>query len=127
MGIEVLIVDDSAATRQVIERTIRMTDSNIGVCHHASNGREALGILKTTWIDLVFTDLHMSEMDGRELLRQIHASELWRRIPVAVLTSERSDETKSELVDLGASYYQNKPLTPESLKEVFDSLKEMMP
>jgi len=127
MPIEVLIVDDSAATQQVIERSVRMADSDIGDCHHASNGAEAIAVLETVWIDLVLTDLHMDKMDGRELLSRMRASELWSGIPVGVLTSERSDETESELMELGANYYQKKPLTPESLKELFDTLKEMMP
>jgi two-component system chemotaxis response regulator CheY len=127
MAIEVLIVDDSAATRQVIERTVRMADSAVGSCHHAANGKEALKVLQERWIDLVFADLHMPLMDGRELLRRIRENELWSKIPVAIITSERSDETEIELVELGANFYHKKPMTPESLKEVFDSLKEMMP
>jgi two-component system chemotaxis response regulator CheY len=127
MSIHVLIVDDSATTRQVIERIVRLTDTTVGECHHAGNGADALKILETTWIDLIFTDLHMPLMDGRDLLRRVRENELWRRIPVAIVTSERSDATELELVELGADYYHQKPLTPESLKDVFDSLKEMMP
>lgn len=127
MAIQVLIVDDSATTRQVIERIVRMSDPNVGECRHAGNGADALKILETAWIDLIFTDLHMPIMDGRELLRRVREHELWRQIPVAIVTSERSDATELELVELGADYYQQKPLTPESLKGVFASLKEMMP
>jgi two-component system chemotaxis response regulator CheY len=127
MSIAVLIVDDSSATRQVIERTVRLSDPNIAACHHAGNGQEALKVLQEQWIDLVFADLHMPEMDGRELVRRIRENSLWARIPIAIITSERSDETEVELVELGANFYHKKPLTPESLKDVFDSLKEMMP
>src|SRR5471030_3063779 len=100
MGIQVLIVDDSATTRQVIERIVRLTDSSVGDCRHASNGAEALEILKSSWIDLIFTDLHMPLMDGRELLRRVRENELWAGIPVAIVTSERSDATELELVEL---------------------------
>lgn len=127
MGIQVLIVDDSPTTRLVIERVVRLSDPDVDVCHHASNGEEALRILEQQWVDLVFTDLHMSVMDGRELLHRIRESELWKNIPVAVVTSERSDETEVELVEMGANAYRKKPLTPESLREVFTSLKELMP
>jgi CheY-like chemotaxis protein len=127
MGIQVLIVDDSPTTRMVIERIVRMADSDVDTCHHASNGEEALRILETHWLDLVFTDIHMNGMDGRELLHRIRASEIWKNIPVAVITSERSDETEVELVELGANAYRKKPLTPESLLEIFTSLKELMP
>jgi two-component system chemotaxis response regulator CheY len=127
MAIAVLIVDDSIATRQVIERILRLADSEIGSCHHAGNGNDALKILREQWIDLVFADLHMPGMGGRELLKRIRENDLWARIPVAIVTSEQSDETEVELVEMGANFYQKKPLTPESLKQVFDTLKEMMP
>jgi two-component system chemotaxis response regulator CheY len=127
MAISILIVDDSAATRQVIERVARLSDPNVGTCHHAGNGNEALKVLQEQWIDLVFADIHMPGMDGRELLKRIRENNLWAKIPVAIITSEQSDDTEVELVDLGANFYHKKPLTPESLKEVFNSLKEMMP
>jgi two-component system chemotaxis response regulator CheY len=127
MAISVLIVDDSAATRQVIERVVRLSDPNVGTCYHAGNGNEALKVLQEQWIDLVFADIHMPGMDGRELLKRIRENNLWAKIPVAIITSEQSDDTEVELVDLGANFYHKKPLTPESLKEVFNSLKEMMP
>jgi two-component system chemotaxis response regulator CheY len=127
MGLNILIIDDSATTRQVIERTVRIADETISQCHHASNGREALKILEHAWVDIIFADLHMPEMDGREFLKRLREVELWKNIPVAVITSERSDETEVELLELGASFFHKKPLTPEILKEIFDSLKEKMP
>lgn len=127
MGIQVLIVDDSPTTRIVIERVVRLADPEVDICHHASNGEEALKVLEKQWIDLVFTDIHMSGMDGRELLHRIRESEIWKNIPVAVITSERSDETEVELVEMGANAYRKKPLTPESLRDLFTTLKELMP
>jgi two-component system chemotaxis response regulator CheY len=127
MGINILIVDDSAGTRQVIERTIRITEAALGDCHHAGNGREALEILRGNWVDLIIMDLHMPEMDGRTLLHQIRVVEMWRTIPIAVVTSERSDQTEAEVLAMGATTYQKKPLTPEILKNLFDSLKARMP
>lgn len=127
MGIRVLIVDDSPTTRMVIERVVRLADTDVELCLHAGNGEEALRVLEEHWVDMVFTDIHMNGMNGRELLHRIRASEFWKNIPVAVLTSERSDETEVELAGLGANAYRKKPLTPESLREVFSSLKELMP
>ncbi|HEY3322805.1 MAG TPA: response regulator [Planctomycetota bacterium] len=127
MSIEVLIVDDSATTRMVIERIVRLTEPDVKVCHHAGNGQQALEILKQRWIDCVFTDLYMPEMDGRELLRHMRENEMWRNVPVAVITSDCNDATAVELVQLGANCYQKKPLTPEIVRELFETLKEKMP
>ncbi|HEY3325006.1 MAG TPA: response regulator [Planctomycetota bacterium] len=127
MSLEVLIVDDSATTRMVIERIVRLTEPEVGVCHQAMNGRQAIEILKERWIDCVFTDLYMPEMDGRELLRRMRENELWRHIPVAVITSAHDNETAVELVQLGAHCYRTKPLTPEMVRDIFEALKEKMP
>lgn len=126
MSINLLIVDDSASTRKVIERAARIAEPDIGECHHASHGREALEILRQAWVDFIIVDLHMPEMDGRTLLHQIRAVDMWRGIPIAVVTSERSDQTEAEVLAMGATTYQKKPLTPESLKQLFDILKARM-
>ncbi|HEY3323303.1 MAG TPA: response regulator [Planctomycetota bacterium] len=127
MSIEVLIVDDSATARRVIQRIIQLTEPDAGECYEAGNGQQALEILNTHWIDCVFTDLYMPEMDGRELLRRMRENELWRNIPVAVLTSDRNEETTAELLQLGATCLSHKPLTPELVRELFERLKEKMP
>ena len=127
MSISVLIIDDSQTTRWFIEQALHAADPDVGTCHQASNGREALAILEQTWVDLIFLDLHMPEMNGRDLLRRIRANEMWHGIPVAVVTSERSDQTEFELSEMGATYYQKKPLTPEILRDILAALKEMMP
>jgi two-component system, chemotaxis family, chemotaxis protein CheY len=124
MGLQVLIVDDSSTTRLVIQRIIRLTDPEIGACHQAANGREALAILAQQQIDCVFADLHMPEMDGRDLLRAIRANEQWKNLPVAIITSEVSDATGIELVQLGATCYRKKPLTPEAVRGIFESMRE---
>jgi two-component system, chemotaxis family, chemotaxis protein CheY len=127
LSICVLIVDDSTATRMVIERIVRIADPDIGSCLHAPNGVKGLELLQSNKVDLVFTDVHMPEMNGREFLRQMRANDSWSHIPVAIVTSECSDESEVELVELGASFFHKKPLTPESLFEVFAALREKMP
>ena len=127
MSIEVLIVDDSATTRMVIERIIRLSDPDVSACYQARNGRQALEILKAHWIDCVFTDLYMPELDGRELLRRMRENELWRNIPVAVMTTDRGETIATELAQLGASFYREKPVTPEMVRELFETLKEKLP
>lgn len=124
MGLQILIVDDSSTTRMVIQRIIRLTDPELGACHEAANGREALAILARQHIDCVFADLHMPEMDGRELLRAIRANEQWKNIPVAIITSEASDAAAVELAQIGATCYRKKPLTPDAVRGIFEAMRE---
>jgi two-component system chemotaxis response regulator CheY len=127
MSLQVLIVDDSSTARTVIERIVRLTDPGVGACYQASNGREALEVLSHHWVDCIFMDLHMPEMDGRELLSRLRQNELWRTIPVAVITSEQSREIEQELAALGPCALYRKPLTPELVRDIFGKLLEKMP
>lgn len=61
--------------------------------------------------DLVFLDLNMPRMDGREVLREIDADPQLRTIPVVVLTTSSADEDVNTAYNLCASSYLTKPVT----------------
>jgi two-component system, chemotaxis family, chemotaxis protein CheY len=120
---KVLIVDDSSAIRTLIERAIRLCDENAVSCFQAPDGAEALRILSTNPMDLVFVDLHMPNMDGREFLAELKKADRKPIPTIAVVTSERSDETALEISELGASFYLQKPIAPENIKEVYEHVR----
>ncbi len=64
------MVDDSATIRAVIAKTLKLAQIPIGQLFQAADGRDAMAILETQWIDLVFCDLHMPRMTGIELVEQ---------------------------------------------------------
>jgi CheY-like chemotaxis protein len=111
----------------VVERAIRLADPGVSGFHHAADGRAALDVLAQHWVDAIFCDLHMPTMTGREFIQTVRAHELWKNIPIAVLTSERSPETEEEVLALGANLYCMKPVAPETLRDLFEALKECMP
>lgn len=123
---KVLIVDDSSAIRTVIERAIRLCDAQPVECFQAPDGAEALRIVSANPIDLIFVDLHMPNMDGREFLARLHKGERHTNATIAVVTSERSDETAVEISALGASFYLQKPIAPENIKEVYVHARERL-
>ena len=77
MEADVLVVDDSAAIRKILQRVLRQTGIAIGAIHEAGNGQEALEILKVHRLDLVLTDINMPKMDGLQFLAAMKASEGW--------------------------------------------------
>jgi signal transduction histidine kinase/CheY-like chemotaxis protein len=81
----VLVVEDDAATRELIRRTLVAGGWNV---REASNGREALTMIQRSRPDLVLLDLMMPEMDGFEFLEQLRANPEWRGIPVVVVTAK---------------------------------------
>jgi two-component system, chemotaxis family, chemotaxis protein CheY len=114
---DVLVVDDSAAIRKILQRVLRQTGIAIGAIHEAGNGLEALEKLKTLKPGLVLTDINMPAMDGLQLLAAIKASVEWRHIPVMMVTTEGGESKVGEAVRLGAAGYVRKPFTADQIKE----------
>jgi two-component system chemotaxis response regulator CheY len=122
MSVNVMIVDDSLPMRTVIIKTIKA--SGFGNAHffEAINGREALNLLQTEWMDLVITDYNMPEMNGMELLQEMKKDDILRAIPVLVVTTEGSREKIKAFLDQGAADYVKKPFTPEAIRQKIISL-----
>ena len=80
----VLVVEDDAATREVIRRAL---EKDGWVVFEANNGRHALESLAISTPDLIVLDLMMPEMDGFEFVAELRRSESGRRLPVVVVTA----------------------------------------
>ena len=113
----ILVVDDSAAIRKILQRVLRQTGMAIRGIHEASDGQEALNLMKTQHVDVILTDINMPRMDGIQLLSALKAAEQWRRIPVLMITTEGGESTVGEALRLGASGYVRKPFTADQIKE----------
>ena len=117
MESEILVVDDSAAIRKILQRVLRGTGIPIGAIYEAGDGQEALETLDKQKIDLVLSDINMPKMDGLQLLASLKASEKWRSIPVVMITTEGGETRVAEAVKLGAAGYVRKPFTADQIKE----------
>lgn len=117
MESDVLVVDDSAAIRKILQRVLRQTGMAIHAIHEAGDGQEALDLLKTNAVHLVLTDINMPKMDGLQLLAALKASAQWRNIPVVMITTEGGETKVGDAVRLGAAGYVRKPFTADQIKE----------
>lgn len=117
MDLSVLIVDDSAAIRKILVRVLSQTDLPIKHVHEASDGSEALKILKDNEVTLVLSDINMPNVDGLALLTCIKAEPKWKHLAVIMITTEGSQAKVREAVQLGAKGYVRKPFTAEQIKE----------
>jgi two-component system, chemotaxis family, chemotaxis protein CheY len=120
----VLIVDDSAVMRRIVERSIRMTGLEIEKVLEADNGADALNVVKENALDMIFSDINMPTMDGLEFVRQLQTIDTAKDIPVLMITTEGSQSRVMEALSLGAQGYIRKPFTPEQVKEQIVSLLE---
>jgi two-component system chemotaxis response regulator CheY len=124
MESDVLVVDDSAAIRKILQRVLRQTGMSIRAIHEAGDGQEALELLKSQSVNLVLTDINMPKMDGIQLLAALKASPRWRHIPVMMVTTEGGETKVGEAVRLGAAGYVRKPFTADQIKEKLAGILE---
>ncbi len=124
MAYNVLIVDDSQTMRQVIRKTVVLSGFDVGEFWEAADGQEALETLQEHFIDLILTDLNMPRMNGLQLLRELAKDELYRRIPVVLITIEGTEQTIAEARALGIREYVHKPFYPEIMRDVLNRIME---
>jgi two-component system chemotaxis response regulator CheY len=118
MGINVLLVDDSATTRAVIRKTLAISGVAVATLHEAADGAAALQILAEHPVDLVFADLNMPAMSGDEMIRRMADDARLQNIPVIVISTEGSRTRLAEIESYGPVGYIRKPFTPEQIREV---------
>lgn len=121
---DVLVVDDSAAIRKIMQRVLRQTGMAIGNIHEAGDGQEALDVLRLHKPALILTDINMPKMDGLQLLAAVKGAENWRDIPVVMITTEGGETKVSDAVKLGAAGYVRKPFTADQIKEKLAGILE---
>lgn len=110
---KVLVVDDSAIMRKVIEQILEMLGHE---AVPAANGVEAFDRLKEhDDVKLILLDWNMPEMNGIEFLRAVKEMPGLAEIPVIMLTTESERRKMIEAIEAGAKHYLTKPFQPETL------------
>jgi two-component system chemotaxis response regulator CheY len=99
-------------------RTIGMTKLPVDGIVQAANGKDALEKLESNFVDIVFTDIHMPEMDGITLFQTMKGNAEYAEIPVVIISTEGSATRIAELMAMGIKGYLRKPFTPEKIRDV---------
>ncbi|HRW63456.1 MAG TPA: response regulator, partial [Bacteroidales bacterium] len=120
MSKTILIVDDSESIREVVSFTLENEGYKVLI---GIDGKDALKFLDGSSIDLIITDLHMPEMDGIELIKNVRKMEAYKRIPILFLTTESQVSKKMEAKEAGATGWIIKPFVPAKL---IDALKKVL-
>ncbi len=122
MAFHLMIVDDSPAMRSCIVRVIGRSGQEVDTFVEASNGQEALDLLREHWIDIVLTDVNMPVMNGEQFVRCMEQDEMLRTIPVLVVSTDGSENRVQRMMSLGAKGYVKKPFSPEQLRTTMEHL-----
>lgn len=117
MAVDILIVDDSAAIRKILQRVLLQAEVPLGKVHEAGDGVEALAKLSEEKVGLILSDINMPNMDGLEFLGKLKSNDSLKDVPVVMITTEGGQAKVLEAVNLGAAGYVRKPFTAEQIKE----------
>ena len=116
MKIKILVVDDSASDRLIIERMLNEYEILT-----ACDGVEAVDVLeKQDGINLLILDLNMPNMDGFQVLKYLKGSDRYRKLRTIILTNYNELDNEIKGLNLGAVDYIRKPIHMESLKARID-------
>ncbi|MBZ5715579.1 response regulator [Nannocystis pusilla] len=109
----ILVVDDNESNRSMLARRLEREGHTVQV---ADNGRSALNMLRSQDFDLVLLDVMMPEMDGYQVLEQLHADDKFRGLPVIMISALDEIDTTVKAIELGAEDYLPKPFDPVLLR-----------
>lgn len=115
MSKRILFVDDSETIRELVKFTLEEAGYTVVVAADALVGKD---IISEKHFDLLLTDLHMPNMDGVELIREVRKIPDCKFMPILFLTTETRLDRKKEGKDAGATGWITKPFDSEKLLRV---------
>ncbi|MBI5497173.1 MAG: response regulator [Deltaproteobacteria bacterium] len=123
--LRILVVDDSAATRQMLTSAVEELAAERGRearVDTADSGLTALRALPSGPYDLILTDINMPEVHGLELIRFVRQHPLQKDAPILVVSTQAAERDRQKALSLGATGYVTKPVTLAALREALTPL-----
>ena len=110
---KILIVDDEAHIRMLIEQTLEELEDDGVEFLTAENGEIALEIIQKENPKLVFLDVMMPKMNGMEVCRRVKKELELKDIFIVLLTAKGQELDRQRGQEVGADVYMTKPFDPE--------------
>lgn len=110
---KIVFCEDSLVTQKLIRVALKPTRHEI---HFALNGSEGLKLIEQVRPSIIFTDVHMDEMTGLELLSAVKARDDLSYIPVILMTASIQTSFLEEGYRNGAADHILKPFTVDELR-----------
>lgn len=117
----VLVVDDTKNIKNLLTTCLTVNGYSVLT---ASNGTEAMEILKTNEVELIFLDIKMPELSGTEVLKRIRGMGI--ETPVIIMTAFATVKNAVECTKLGAIMYLQKPFTSDKVKSVLAEIEPLI-
>lgn len=110
---QILILDDKITIAKIV--SIYLSD-DFDIVYFDNSVKGVQWLEEGHIPDLIISDIHMPEMSGEEFLLYVKKSNLFRTIPVIILSGEESSTTRIRLLEEGAEDFILKPFNPMELK-----------
>ena len=112
-----LVVDDTKNIRTLLGIYLKLNNFEVLM---ATNGHEALSLIDTEPVDLIFLDIKMPEISGTEVLKRIRTKGI--TAPVVIMTAFATVKNAVDCTKLGAITYLQKPFTTDKIKTILAEL-----
>jgi CheY-like chemotaxis protein len=119
-----LLVDDDTDDTSLFKEVLEEVNPSI-ICNCAEDGQQSLQFLKnrnSPLPDVIFLDLNMPRMDGKECLAEIKNDEELHKIPVIMYTTSSQSKDIEETMQKGAICFMTKPTNMKELKNILSSI-----
>ncbi len=118
--IKVLLVDDEKLALEYLEHIIDWEYHGFELIGVTTNPEQALAIYKTHRPDLVISDVKMPGLNGFDVLEYFKTNNLFSLIPVSIITSDTTQETRNRVFSYGVVDILVKPFNERDIKQVLD-------
>ena len=122
MNKKLLIVDDEAHIRMLIEQTLEDLEDEGVQLLFADNGEAALSIIQKEKPDLVFLDVMMPKMNGMEVCQRVKKELKLTDTYIILLTAKGQEVDRQKGLDMGADKYMTKPFDPDEMFEIAEEI-----
>lgn len=122
MAKKLLICDDEAYIRLLLEQTMEeLEDEGVEILM-AANGEEGLSIIREEKPDLVFLDVMMPKMNGFEVCQTVRNDPSLNDVYIIMLTAKGQEYDRQKGEEVGANLYKTKPFDPDELLEIAEDI-----
>jgi len=113
--LNLLLVEDEPTVQQYLKEILEYFFQHVYI---ADNGLEALHIMKTNPIHVIFSDYEMPKMNGYEFIKEVRSFN--SKIPITIISNHDDKKKLQECIPLGLSGYIFKPITYNELKKYLE-------
>ena len=113
MSKHILIVDDSKTVRNLVAFILKAEGFKVTTAEDGLDGLEKLYAMES--VDLILSDINMPRMDGFTFIAQVREQDIYKDIPIIILSTEGEDSDIQIGIQLGAILYMVKPAQPEKM------------